>query len=518
MMGTVKFYWKLLLWRLPAMALLFLLCTGLGLVLAVRLPTTWATTARLLVEPPQIDPSLAASTVQISATEEIEIIRQQLLTRANLIDIANDMDVFAEDARLDPDEIVEEMRDATRIAATGGQVARGPAQPIIVDVGFEARTGRIAAAVVNEYVTRITAANVRNRTNAAEDTLEFFEQEVERLSAELDRRSSSISGFQSENAGALPDGQDYRLNRQSLLQERLAGIEREVSGLEDQRARLVEIYETTGSIGNARDNPRRSPEEARMLELEDEMSEALSVYSESNPRVVQLRSRLERAREAATAAAVPNAGDEIDPQNALFQLQLSEIDGRIEQLRTQTPGIDAELTALQEAIEETPLNAIALGGLQRDYENVRQQYDNAVARLSQASVGERIEVTARGQRIALIEAANVPTTPASPNRPLIAAGGVGAGLALAAGLFLLMELLNSAVRRPVDIQKHLGIVPLSTIPYIESRARRLWRRFGQVAAMLIVLLGVPAALWAVDTYYLPLDLLAQRVLDTIGLA
>ena len=511
MNGTTKFYWKILLARLPAMALLFLVCTGLGLVLAVRLPTTYETSARLLVEAPQIDPSLAASTVRISGSEEIEIIRQQLLTRANLLDTAREFNVFAPSENLTPDEMVSAMREASRISARGGR------QPLIVEVSFEARSGRIAANVVNEYVTQITAANVRNRTGVAENTLDFFEQEVARLSSELETRSTEITAFQRENAGALPDGQNFRLSRQSLLQERLASLAREIDGLERQRAQLVELFEATGSISTSSGGSRRSPEERRLDALENELAEALTVYSQTNPRVVQLQARVDRAKAAITSSLPTTEEGDVSPQEALYQIQLSEIDSRIEELKSRIPAIDAELDRLQVAIERTPLNTITLQGLQRDYGNIRQQYDGAVSRLSQASVGERIEVTSRGQRITLIEAANVPSSPASPNRPLVAMGGVAAGLGLAAGLFLLLELLNSTVRRPIDIQKGLGIVPLSAIPYIESRARRLWRRSGQVLAMLIVLIGVPAGLWAVDTYYLPLDLLAGRVLDKIGL-
>lgn len=517
MTKTLKFYSKLLVRRLPAMALLFLVCTGLGLVLAVRLPTTYETSARLLVEAPQISPDLASSTVTIGASEEIEIIRQQLMTRANLIDIANDLNVFAPEDRMAPSEVVEAMRDATNIDSQGGSSPRGGGSPTLVTVGFSARTGQIAAAVVNEYVTRITTANVQNRTGVAEDTLDFFQQEVERLSGELDLRSARISEYQKENAGALPDGQNYRLGRQSQLQERLTGLERETAGLTDQRARLVELFETTGSIGAVSES-NMSVEQRRVADLEAEMRQLLAVFSETNPRVTQLRTRLEQARAAAADTSSTASTEGEDAQTTLYRLQLNDLDSRIEQLDIQLPNIVSELDRLQEAIAATPQNTIALEGLQRDYANIRSQYDTAISRLSQASVGERIELTARGQRITLIEAANVPTDPASPNRPFIAIAGVGAGLALAAALFVLLELLNNTVRRPVDVQKGLGIVPLATIPYIESRARRLWRRSGQIAAMLIVLAGVPAALWAIDTYYLPLDLLAQRVLDRIGLA
>ena len=516
MKKTIKFYTKLLVRRSPAMALLFLICTSLGLVLAVRLPTTYTTSARLLVQAPQIDPTLAAPTVNVSASEEIEIIRQQLMTRANLIDIANDLNVFGTSGQA-PDDVVLAMRQGTEITSTGGETRRGPTQPTIVNVSFSGRTGPIAANVVNEYVTRITAANVRNRTGAAENTLDFFQQEVERLSGELDLRSARITEFQRANAGSLPDGQDYRLDRQSLLQERLAGLERESTALTEQRARLVELFEATGRVGPA-SQQNLSPEQQRVAQLESEVTQALTVFSETNPRVTQLRAQLEQARAAAATSSSTAGNEGEDAQTTLYRLQLEELDSRLAQLDDRMPGITAELDQIRTAVAETPLNAISLQSLERNLANTRQQYDGAVAGLARARVGEQIELTAQGQRITLIEAANVPSEPASPNRPLIAAAGVGAGLGMAAALFILLELLNSTVRRPIDVQKGLGIVPLATIPYIESRARRMWRRSGQILAMLIVLAGVPAALWAVDTYYLPLDLLAQRVLDQIGLA
>jgi hypothetical protein len=146
------------------------------------------------------------------------------------------------------------------------------------------------------------------------------------------------------------------------------------------------------------------------------------------------------------------------------------------------------------------------------------QYDSAVARLAQASTGERIELTSRGQRITLIEAANVPSEPARPNRRLIAAAGAAAGIGLAVGLFILLEIVNRTVRRPVEISRALGIEPLATIPYISTRTERFKRIGLRAAALLLVMAGLPAGLWAIDTYYIPLDQLATDVLSRLGLA
>jgi len=513
----LRFYWRLLVRRLPAMLAIFIVCAAIGAVVAMRAPTTFRTEARLVVEDPQIPGDLAASTVRTDANAAIEIIRQRLMTRANMLDIANDLNVFQNYSALQPDEIVQQMREATNIRSRGGGRS---GDPIIVTVAFEARTGRIAADVVNEYVTRIVNANVQLRTGNAEETLNFFEQEAQRLSTELDLQSARITEFQTQNADALPDEQPFRMSRLALMQERLANAERERDSLMDQRARIVEIFETTGEIA-ASETTALSPDQRQLQQLERELADTLLVFSEENPQVQILQRRIDQLRSRVEADL--NAGTDTQdgtqtPEGAsVLDLQLAQIDSQIETLGEVIAGTQDEITRLEDAIARTPLNAITLRSLERDYENVRRQYDRVIASLAEASTGERIEVTARGQRISVIEAANVPREPASPNRPQIIAMGIAAGLGLAGGLFVLLEVLNRSVRRPAEITGALGITPLATIPFLETPGRRMMRRTVRIASFMIILIGVPAALWAVDTYYMPLDQLAERILRRVGL-
>ena len=106
----LRFYWRLFVRRLPAMLAIFIVCSAIGAVMAMRAPTTFRTEARLVVEDPQIPQDLAESTVRTNAGAAIEIIRQRLLTRNNLLDIANDLQVFEDYSAMSPDEIVARMR------------------------------------------------------------------------------------------------------------------------------------------------------------------------------------------------------------------------------------------------------------------------------------------------------------------------------------------------------------------------------------------------------------------------
>ncbi len=508
MMEEVKFYLRLVLRRLPVMTAIVILCSTLGLIQAIRLPATYETEARLLVESSQIPGELADTTVNRSADEEIQIIREQLLTRANLLEIADEFDVFPNYSEMTPDTIVTQMRARTDISSRGGRN-----QATVISVSFAARSGQIAANVVNEYVTRITDASVSSRRDQAEGTLDFFEQEVERLSRELELRSGRISQFASENADALPDDQNFRLSRQAVLQERIASAQRELSSLIDQRARIIQIYEDTGQV--SANDALLSDDERQLRDLERELAQQLTIYSESAPQIVTLRRRIDQLRDQVALTATP-VGD-VTPGQAVLDLQLSQIDAQTGDLESVITEAEAELSRLQEAIARSPRVTSTLERMERDYENIRVQYDRAVDRLAQASTGAVIERTSRGQRITLVESASVPTSPSSPNRRLIAATGGMVGVGLALALFGLLEVINRTVRRPAEITRALNIEPLVTIPFIETRRERFARIGLRTAWLLLVLVGLPAALWAIDTHYMPLDQLAGMILDQLGL-
>ena len=133
----LQFYWGLFLKRLPVMMALFLICALSALVIALKLPPTYSTSAQLLVEEAQIPDSMIRTADQIDAEQQLQIIEQRLTTRANLLDIARKFDVFENIREMTPDTIVEQMRRQTDIERTGGRgqatlmscVFRSPLRP-----------------------------------------------------------------------------------------------------------------------------------------------------------------------------------------------------------------------------------------------------------------------------------------------------------------------------------------------------------------------------------------------------
>lgn len=505
-MIDLRFYWSLLMRRLPVMLALFIICSVFGAVWAVRAPSTYTTSARLLVENPRILESSSAA--DGSAGEMLQVIEQQLVTRANLIDVANKLNVFGTNSTLSVDEKLARMRAGTRITRSGG---RDSATMMLVS--FTSENPRVAASVVNEFTTLILGTNTRNRVGLAENRLAFFQQEVERLNQDLDAQNARILEFKRANESALPENLQYRQSRQALLQERVARLESDLAVLQAQRTEMVRLYEQTGNLPvNA---APKTPEEQQLAALQAELNGVLGIYAENSPRVRTLRNRIASAERAVQAQGA--TADSAASGGSLLDMNLSQIDSRMATLQNEMTQANTELESLAASINATAANAIALGALERDQQNIQGRYNIAVANLDQARQVERVETSAQGQRITVIESASVPGHPSGPNRKKIAMAGIGLGLGLAGGFFALMELLNNTIRRPAELRSRFQITPLAVIPFIEGRRERRRRQGYLVAAILAVVIVIPLGLWGIHSQYMPLDVLAQKIVNRLGL-
>jgi uncharacterized protein involved in exopolysaccharide biosynthesis len=485
--------------------------SAVGISIATILPAKYRAEALLLVESEQIPDELASSTVTTGASEQLQIIEKRLTTRANILDIVNRLQIYDTPNEMNPTQIVADMRSRTKIRLVGGG-RRGGATT--VTVSFDAGNGVQSAQVANEFVTLILQENVRLRSGSAAQTMKFFEQEVARLGLNLDTMNAKILTFKMKNQNALPDSLDYRRTRQTALQERLLQLQREGAVLGDRRARFVEFYERTGRVDNS--TGQISVEQKQFINLKRELDAALTIYAASNPRVKILQSRVD----ALEATVIGQRGNEPSEQNntmSLFDLQLSDIDGQVSYISEQKTLVEEELVQLAASIQATPGNSIKLSELERDYDNTQSQYNQSVARRSAAEIGERIEVLSKGQRISIIEQAVVPLEPYSPNRRKLVTASILGGVASGLGLIFLLEFLNRAVRRPVDITNQLGIAPIATLPYIFTRRQLMMRWAILTSLVLIIMVGIPASVWALHTYYLPIDVMVQKAIDKSGL-
>lgn len=505
----LSFYLAVFLRRIHYFILVFALVSAAAVAAAFLLPAVYTARATLIVEGSQIPGPLQPPSVQAQAMEKLQVAEQNLMRRVNLLDIAQKLEVFADLKNMTPDQIVQTMVDNTNIEKNAG---RGEATMMIIT--YDGETGPKAAAVVNEYVTIILSDDAQTRKKIAEDSVSFFAADVKRLDAELSAMSAKMLKFQEENKDALPNTLAYRLGQQQILQDRLATTERDIALLKDQKDKMIALFEATGQITGIA-AAAQTPEAQQLAQLRQTLNTSLALLSPTNPKIKQLQAQIGQLEKVVQAQQVPAAGASGVPMSPI-DVQIASMDAQMQGLETQRKQLIEQLDALKDSIDRTPANQVALDSMTRDNNNIQQQYNTAVAKQAAASSSEQVELLSKGERLNVVEAASAPDSPTKPNRIMIAGGGIAAGAGLGFALVVFLELLNRSVRRPKDLVKNFGITPLATIPYMRTPSETMQRRSGFVALLLVAVVGIPAAIYAVHVYVAPLDYIFDKVAEKIG--
>jgi polysaccharide biosynthesis transport protein len=124
-------------------------------------------------------------------------------------------------------------------------------------------------------------------------------------------------------------------------------------------------------------------------------------------------------------------------------------------------------------IEANRLNesAIQYGLLKRDFDSNRQLYDNLEERMKEAGVAAGL----RSSNVRLIDAAELPVFPSSPNFPKSAYIGLFVGMLASAAAIAVREGMDRALRDPADVESFMAMPSLAVIPQHHRKRAMLER-------------------------------------------
>lgn len=503
--------------RIALLIGIVLVALAASMALISILTPLYVATAKILVEAPQIPTELARSTIPTTAVQQFQLLRQQITSRNALLALARTQKIYGTDQQPSEEEIVSDL--LRRIAFDQVQIDgdESDTATAIYAISFSAEQPKAAAKVANALASMIMLNSQSQRTNRADRTLQFFDQQVAELSLQLQSAEAEILRFKNLNRDSLPESLEFRRNQQLNLQERLMSLEREEAELRARKNILI----AAAAVGEDLSGKAvLSTEQQLIVDLNRALSQQLTLFREDSPNVVSLRQRISSLQRDLVNASLPDTEDQ--PENASpkfgLNLQLKDIDARLRTIVGEKTSLAREIEALTASIAATPATETALSAMTRRHENAQTQYNAAVAGRAEALTGTQIENRSEGARFSLLDSAAVPEKPIAPRNKRIVAMGGFAGLALALGVILILEMTNRTVRRPKDVALFLQNQPLGAIPVIrtqkEVRAAHLRHAFATMAGTA----AIPAVLAAIHHYYIPLPLLIDKVASNLNLA
>jgi uncharacterized protein involved in exopolysaccharide biosynthesis len=489
-----------------------LIIAPIGLAVIMLLPPMYVAQGKILIESQQIPEELIKSTVSAYAEERIQTISQRVLTRNRLLEIADKYELFPPELGLSEGERVDRMRQAFDMDIIQAQSndRRRNDTTIAFTLSYKDRSADKAFQVANEFMTLFLSEDARARTLGASTATEFFSEESRRLADLIDEMENKIADYKAKNADALPENLD--LHRQTLVraEEDLARVQASIRLAEEELSALQTQIATYLSGAGGAEGPA-----GELLKLKTQLAALRADKTESHPDVIAMRQQIaamERqlapspavqalrreltaadeairaARAAGDAAAIAErrkeaadirerlsaqiareaAAGSADLMMTQLQSRMDMANSRLATLQEQEDALKKTMADMQDRIARTPLVERGLSALTRDYQNVSASYQALRNKQASAQLAENLEDDQKAEKLSILESAQRPDRPSSPDRPRLAlfviAGAIGAGLVAAFGA----EMLLSTLRGKRHVTSVAGEAPIAVIPYIRA--------------------------------------------------
>lgn len=412
-----------------------------------------------------------------------------------------------------------------------------------------------AQKVVSELVDLYLYENVKARQQSVAETTTFLAQEADRLAGQIQEIEANLAEFKRRNVGRTPDLSTVNRQLAERTQSELMSIGRDISILQDRKLALEAQLSTLRPhmpAANGQGDLMLTPEE-RLRALQAEYTRSSAVFGEDHPdmrrmrremaalkaqlegRVVSVEAagadpealraleaelvalkeryaedhpeikRVRRAIAALNAGGQPAAADggplmiapkaaARPPDNPAYIAIATQLDNTQRELAHLTAQRD-DLREMQRSYDsllmEMPEIEREYNDLTRDYDNARNRYRDIKAKQMEAEIAQELERDRKAERFSVGEPASLPRKPTSPNRMQIALVGFAGALGSGVGLAWLRDMINPAVKGPLELARLVRVPLLTSIPYIETRReRRAVRRRTWLVALLTLLLTI----------------------------
>ena len=170
---------------------------------------------------------------------------------------------------------------------------------------------------------------------------------------------------------------------------------------------------------------------------------------------------------------------------------------------------------LEQRLIESPEVEREYRALVRDYDTARAKYADVKAKLSEARIGESLELGKQSERFTIIEPPLLPEQPVSPNRPAILILGIILSGIAALGIVLLRENIDDAVYDRSTVLQLTGYMPLAALPTMYTIEEVSKNKNTKLLLAIGSIIAVVVGMTLIHIFYLPLDVLFYKALRKI---
>jgi polysaccharide chain length determinant protein (PEP-CTERM system associated) len=478
--------------------------TVLVAVVVLGMKDRYQASARVYIDTQSVlKPLMAGLAFQPDIDQQIRMLARTLISRPN-IELLHDAKDIGWD-KPDPKRREQDIQDLTRAIKMGPGGGNN-----VYAISYRDTDPQRAQRLVERLVKMFVSSGGDSKKKDSEDARNFIEEEIRSYEAKLIEAEDKLKDYKLKNFSVTGvSAQDY-FARMSTLSDEVNKLRLEYSAAEQARDALKRELateatqlppEALGPQGVA--TPIVSEHDARLEAAKKQLDELLRRYTDQHPDVIMTRRTiaqletlkrqdLEAKRAALAAARAKGANAEIAATNPVYQkirFALAEAEANVASLRVRLGTQQARLNETRALASRAPQTEAELSQLNRDYDIIRKNYEQLVARRESASLGVKIDQSSPLAEFRLIEPPRTEPKPVFPNRLSLALLGVLGAIAAGLAAALLKSRLAPVVSSSKALRELSGRPVLGTVSLLLDEPARQRQR-----ASLMGLLGAIAGL------------------------
>ena len=330
-------------------------------------------------------------------------------------------------------------------------------QTQLVKIAFHTPDPQLSARLADAHAEAYIKWGIELRTRANAEAQRFLGEKLVELKARIEKSEAALNRYRRDREIiSLDDKENIVVERLSDLNRRLTEAEADRIALEAQ-VRLIRNreYDSLPAVIN---NTLIGTLKQQLSPLEGEYASLSTVYKAGHPRLDQLKAQMDEV--------LRNLRKQIQRVVSGIESSYLVAQGREKALREKMEKQKATTLNLKDASVEYAI-------LAREVDTNRQLYDSVLQRMKEREVAAELRVS----NVSIIDNAEVPRWPSSPNVKKNLLLGMFLGLVGGVGLSCLREYLDNTLETAEEVERSLGLPNLAVIPdflALSRQGRGLW--------------------------------------------
>lgn len=349
---------------------------------------------------------------------------------------------------------------------------------------------KLAQDIAQKMIDIFREENLSGGRGEMSDTLAFMDQQLADRQKDLEAAEQKRQAFEAKNAALMP-GTGGLAARVEGTRSELRGVDSDLMAAQSALASINgQLAGTPPTITVPGSGGARGSLAQAQADLAAMRARGLT---DSHPDVIALKAQI--AQLSRSAAAEGGRGGTPNPAYASLQSIKADREASVIALRSRKAALESDLARLTTDQFSEPAVAAEAARINRDYDVLKEQYAKLLRDREALRLRGQVESEHNAIKFDVIDPPTSPREPAAPNRPLLLAVVLIAGLGIGAGGAFALGKLRGTFATTADLEAAFDLPVLGAVTLALTRSAMLERRrqlkwFGGGCAALVAVLAV----------------------------